>query len=308
MRTVNRADVPAPTVLTKPGGPGPSETQKAIAFYRKKTNRDSPFPFKTYSHEDVKKALETLFSKKCAYCESPYAATQPMDVEHWRPKGTVAVEMGKEKPGYYWLAANWDNLLPSCTDCNRRRYHTVPGSSEKVLLGKEGQFPLADESKRATKPNDELHEEPLLLNPCDTAVDPMLHLEFVEDEDNVAFLRPRQISPGKASARGAASIRVYALNRTDLVQARRNLYFTIVGKFSTIQTLMKVLDTAADDKLRQELDASLLRQLGELKRMKDPTSAYSAWATQVVDRCMATLTQEGPRTAQHNSTEGFRHS
>ena len=67
------------------------------------------FTFAAYKADDVREALTRLFRGKCAYCESRYAVTQPMDVEHWRPKGGVEEEDvdGKTRlgPGYPWLAA-----------------------------------------------------------------------------------------------------------------------------------------------------------------------------------------------------------
>src|SRR5262249_38675962 len=79
--------------------------------------------------------LIRLFNGKCAYCESKFTVSQPGDVEHFRPKGRVVDDNFKpirvqhptkgeiEHPGYYWLAYEWKNLLPSCADCNRFRMH-----------------------------------------------------------------------------------------------------------------------------------------------------------------------------------------
>src|SRR3954454_1457494 len=71
-----------------------------------------------YAHEEVRKALEELFHRKCAYCEISTARVD-WEVEHYRPKGRVAERQGH--PGYYWLAYDWDNLFPSCTFCNQHR-------------------------------------------------------------------------------------------------------------------------------------------------------------------------------------------
>ncbi|MEF9674035.1 hypothetical protein QNM99_25505 [Pseudomonas sp. PCH446] len=48
-----------------------------------------------------------------------------MDVEHYRPKGAVSEDASH--PGYWWVAMDWDNLLPSCIDCNRKRKQVTPG-------------------------------------------------------------------------------------------------------------------------------------------------------------------------------------
>lgn len=109
----------------------------------------SPFKkYKVYSRADVKEALIKIFKNKCAYCES-VITNHPADVEHFRPKNQVTDEdKSTEKPAYYWLAADWSNLYLSCIDCNRRRYHKVPGSNKKSMLGKLDQFPLSDKKHR----------------------------------------------------------------------------------------------------------------------------------------------------------------
>jgi len=43
-----------------------------------------------YRDPQVKAALEKIFHSKCAYCESPGFAGFSWDVEHFRPKGSVA--------------------------------------------------------------------------------------------------------------------------------------------------------------------------------------------------------------------------
>src|SRR5262245_40081226 len=79
--------------------------------------------------------LLKLFNGKCAYCETDIESNQPGDVEHFRPKGRVVDEEFEpirinhpkwgemDHPGYFWLAYEWDNLFPSCIDCNRYRKH-----------------------------------------------------------------------------------------------------------------------------------------------------------------------------------------
>ena len=78
-----------------------------------------------------KQALLDLFNGKCAFCETPIREGMHGDVEHFRPKGGVIEEDGskakyldkkgveRDHPGYYWLAYDWRNLLPSCQLCNQ---------------------------------------------------------------------------------------------------------------------------------------------------------------------------------------------
>ena len=104
-----------------------------------------------YGSDEVRAALEELFSFKCAYCESSLGESG-WDVEHFRPKGRVAEN--REHPGYYWLAYAWENLYPSCVHCNQRRrdkptwWDCTPGQTG----GKLDQFPLKCEKARVFRP------------------------------------------------------------------------------------------------------------------------------------------------------------
>lgn len=130
-----------------------------------------------YKHAEVKMALEELFYDKCVYCESRPTASSPWDVEHYRPKGRIA-----ERPdhdGYYWLAYDWENLLPACKFCNQRRKDQPRYHEPRVLpaQGKLDQFPIGNEDDRAMSPTHNLKKErPYLLNP--TVDEPEDHLTY----------------------------------------------------------------------------------------------------------------------------------
>ncbi len=120
-----------------------------------------------YKHPQVKMVLEKLFYDKCAYCESRPTASNPWDVEHYRPKGRVAER--KDHPGYYWLAYEWKNLFPACKFCNQKRKDAPRYDDPQKLpaQGKLDQFPVEDENNRAMSPAHDLTlETPLLLYPC----------------------------------------------------------------------------------------------------------------------------------------------
>ncbi len=202
---------PTPASLDGPASAGGIETKAAIAA--RKLGED--YDYKAYKSQDVVDALRAMFNKKCAYCEFNYAAGGPEDVEHFRPKGGVIVNDRLEKPGYYWLAATWSNLLPSCTDCNRKRTKTFPGD-EVGVSGKANIFPVADEKHRwKSHSQRKVLETHMLLDPCSD--DPEAHLEFVPDGLVVAVTDDK----GGSSEKGRHSIDVYGLLRGDLVDQRR---------------------------------------------------------------------------------------
>ena len=165
-----------------------------------------------YAHDRVRQALEELTHFKCAYCEILLIRFD-WDVEHFRPKGRVKER--KDHPGYYWLAYQWDNLLPSCTYCNQNRKERPlfvdprPGETG----GKLDQFPVADEAERAMSHRDEVSREtPLLIDP--SKVDPAEHLAF-DPTGRVLAINDSQM--------GEASIRVFRLNLRRLRRARREV-------------------------------------------------------------------------------------
>ena len=105
---------------------GAAELVDARAHFGDAANEGAPFAFRVYKLGPVKEALNATFAFKCAYCESYFGATQPLDVEHFRPKSGVLVDTDLVWGVYHWLAASWGNLLPSCTDCNRPRKQALP--------------------------------------------------------------------------------------------------------------------------------------------------------------------------------------
>lgn len=250
--------LPTPKALADPDSPGPHERARAERFYEIEENRLKKLPggFKAYKHPDVKIALEESFHGKCAYCEGVYVAYHPVDIEHFRPKGGVIDRGVLRKPGYYWLAAEWDNLLPSCIDCNRARKHeTIQTGPE--LSGKANLFPISNENSRARLPHQERNEKRLLLHPCRDR--PSAHLAFQADGVVLA-----------TSTKGRESIKVYGLNRLDLIRARRKRYSRVIAQMSqTTYALKKLKDSnAIEDK------SALASCLHNLFKFTDPTEPF----------------------------------
>lgn len=74
-----------------------------------------------YKHTQVKTALETMFSGKCAYCESHITHVDYGDIEHFRPKSKF--------PNHCF---DWNNLLLACGICNGPEFKGTkfPGANE----------------------------------------------------------------------------------------------------------------------------------------------------------------------------------
>jgi uncharacterized protein (TIGR02646 family) len=201
---------------------GKQETDRNRALAA--AGKGSEMKFAVYQDPEVRAALMRLFLGKCAYCECIIETQQPGDIEHYRPKGalwTMSPAAGGrqrrlKRLGYYWLAADWSNLLLSCADCNRPRRHVIEIGVARRLSGKGCWFPLLDEGRRATADNDVANEPRLLLDPC--VDDPEEHLSYTFD----GAIEPR-LGPEGASEMAQETIRLCALDRLPLVQARARL-------------------------------------------------------------------------------------
>jgi hypothetical protein len=215
-----------------------TELERAREYYARIPPPTKAYPFSDYKDSAVCRALDELFHDKCAYCESRYRAVDSRDIEHYRPKGGVT-EAPTHK-GYWWLAAAWKNLLPSCPPCNQRRHQTIfdPGMTleefERALRkkpartsGKANSFPVRNDLWVTAEGEDIATEDPLLINPCER--DPADHLEFFFDWNRktyiweadavMALVRPRSRA-GEEDPYGKASIGIYGLNRAGLVRER----------------------------------------------------------------------------------------
>lgn len=275
--------MPASLDLKKDKSAAYKERQKVIEWIdkgRPLLPKKERLKYTAYKSGDVAPALEKLFEGRCAYCESPYAVTQPVDVEHWRPKAEILLEDGSKVPGYEWLAMAWENLLPSCTDCNRSRYQVVsdasaPGGWKRDLFGKGNQFPLEDNNTRMTshhiRPGG---EKPLLLDPCEDH--PEDYLDFHES----GVVLPKENLQGIALKRAVESIRVYALNRKSLVDERKRQILWLETEFRMIRFLFSA---TADPDLKPEFKRNVeslleaaMKRLGEHALGKVPYSQFIA--------------------------------
>lgn len=184
-----------PAVLSNQGAKQRKKQCQAFA----KGNRTFEFDSKIYGDPSVKSALVKAQHGKCCFCESKVVHVAYGHVEHFRPKGGFRqTPNGKmEKPGYFWLAYDWSNLLFACELCNSRY--------------KKNLFPLLVSKKRARRPTDStVQESPLFVDPA--SEDPELHVGFREEY-------PYSVN---GSRRGEMTWRELGLDREELAEVRRD--------------------------------------------------------------------------------------
>lgn len=194
----------APEILTRRG----QKETKALCdeYKRDKLGYDCgekkfEFDSSIYAAKSVKNALIRSQHGKCGFCESKVTYVTYGDVEHFRPKaGFVQSELDSlERPGYYWLAYSWSNLIFCCPLCNQRFKRNL--------------FPLENPEERARCHEDDIErEKPLLIHP---AVDDPA--EFLGFRQEIPYAKP-------GSKRGSATIQALGLARPELNEVRLDYY------------------------------------------------------------------------------------
>jgi hypothetical protein len=276
---------------------GKTEIELARKYYGRKKRPAKAYEFTRYKEFEVVRELERLFHEKCAYCESTYRAVGPLDVEHFRPKGKV--KEAPKHPGYWWLAAAWSNLLPSCRDCNQLRSQLAfdPGMTLEEFdrarrkeadetSGKANSFPVRNANWILDEKGDLTAEDPLLINP--TMRKPEEHLEWVFDWDRTVYLwqadrvaaaiRPRLVN-GVDDPYGKASIAVYGLNRAGLVRERmaRIDEMRLVCK-PVVKTILRLRDVQTAQEVTW-LQEDLAEYKASLLQLARPEKPYAGMAS-----------------------------
>lgn len=159
------------------------------------------FDAKIYGHKTVKEDLIKAQHDKCFLCESKITHVAFGDVEHFRPKAGYRQSASDtlHRPGYYWLAYEWENLFLACQLCNQ--------------LFKRNLFPLLHPSMRTTSHKDILvKEEPLFIDPS------------VDDPEQYISFRREVPYPINNNPRGEATITHLGLKRQKLNERRLERY------------------------------------------------------------------------------------
>jgi uncharacterized protein (TIGR02646 family) len=242
-------------------------------------NRLSELNFTAYRRADVKQALHIVFDEKCAYCETRFGASSDGAVEHYRPKGRFIAE---GRPGYWWLAARWDNLLLSCQHCNENRGQIVvtPGMTmeeatrlhrdtlKKPTHGKGNQFPIKGVRRRPKK------EDALLIDP--TRRDPRKHIYFPPDQ-GISLAVPRE-TPTGPDVYGLATINVSALNRFRLVRERTGVLMDLRKHVLELESSIDAAEAAQDQAAKDAANTRATTALAAIAARACKKRPYSAVA------------------------------
>jgi uncharacterized protein (TIGR02646 family) len=210
---------------------------------------------KVYSSPQVRTQLLQDQGPVCAYCEWPIEGPFS-DVEHFRPKTSYrqTTDDVHHRPGYYWLAYDWQNLLFACNVCNRTLKRDL--------------FPLADPSQRNIAGQDISKEQPLLLNPV--VDDPAEHI-FYREAVAVPVLHD-----GIPDVRGSFTIDFFQLNtRRPLLDARRKVWEVYSAAKHQWTLAQAAVPVEVPDDVRESLCQLLEESREVLRKITAPDSPFA---------------------------------
>jgi 5-methylcytosine-specific restriction endonuclease McrA len=286
MRKLDRTKVSAPPSLSTPSVRVGNEKAAAVLYYGARNPWQSShksYAFNEYRDVDVKGALWKLAGGNCAYCENKIYGNGSREVEHYRPKG--GIDGLSSHPGYWWLAHEWENLLPTCRDCNKSlKQHIVTpimtraevedllSVKAKTLYGKGTQFAIR--GTRAVGNSCVLTaEDPLLIDPC--MKDPALELSW-DFSNELSLLKARAGMHG-ISPYGDYTINTCALNRAGLVLDRISVLNVLRRHRISITDRLNAWTGSAT-----ELQ-SILKSVDELEVHAEAGQPFSGMASAFID-------------------------
>lgn len=242
MIRIDRAAEPVPATLNKS-----KAKQDALkshrAAVRANPNVKLAFDKSIYGSQDVKDALSRTQHGKCAFCESKILHISPGDVEHFRPKAAYkqTAKQKLQRPGYWWLAYTWENLVLACEECNRRH--------------KKNMFPISGRRARSSQGN-LLAEQAHYIHPVEE--DPSGEIKF--DGPDINWSRCGQ--------RGEITAKALGLDRGYLFEERKRVADRIKQDFNTIEILSRMPNS------KNEVDALWLA-LESYVKAEEPYSAMA---------------------------------
>ena len=202
----------------------------------------------------------SLSHGKCWYTEAQDIASH-YHMDHFRPKkktiklrSNCKIDTINNSEAYWWLAFDWKNYRLSAS---------IPNTS------KSNYFPLQPGTPIATDEGSLQKEWPGLLDPTD---------EY--DVALVAFDDAGKVCPACSddsswdATRVKLSVRVYDLDNTTLVEARKQIQQTCKRRIDRIIKIQQNYSETKNSEFREELR----ERVKELKDMTKPTAELSAVA------------------------------
>jgi len=268
----NLAEIPASLQLPRPKkdaktgeeklGPRLSKTthDRRLEIIQNKAYIDEQRYNDRYKQDDTKAALETIYRKKCAFCEQ---RVEQFHVEHYRPKTR-----------YYWLAFSWDNLLLACPTCNQHKdiHFDIKGMAID-FDGTEDSIKLIHSSLAIY----DLIEQPKMVNPEIT--DPAGRIQF----DKTGCIK-------SDDERFSYTIERCKIDRIDLNDQRRRLIDIFVADIRSI-----LVDKNEPEQQEQSIKVIVTKFVRDAERLDAPFLAFrryaitSRWLNEIIKEIKSNL-------------------
>lgn len=181
------------------------------------------------TQSSVREKLNKYYFHKCAYCEVICKA----EIEHYRPKKGVSEDSTHN--GYYWLAYEWSNLVPSCRYCNTEggKGNQFPVMGKRVVNPPLDNLGNLDITQSLARSQNLIFEKPYLLHP--EIDDPSKVLGFTIDDEKKGI---KIVGLDNDVKRGEMTIKICNLNRDFLKIARKkNVTDSIVNAINSMFAL-----------------------------------------------------------------------
>lgn len=204
-----------------------------------------------YAHPSVKQALIEAQHGKCCFCERLIGTDG--DVEHFRPKQAYKQATGEplQRPGYYWLAYEWDNLYLACPGCNQRH--------------KQNLFPLQKNTNRANNHRQTIDaEQPLFIDPGKENPE-----EFIGFRGEIAYAI-------EGNLKGKVTLDSLKLNQRSLPEAR-------LQRLQLLKSLWQIIQLASQKTMDKDLQKEAEKAADLLEKATKENAEFSAasrWALQ----------------------------
>ena len=209
-----------------------------------------------------------VFHYKCAYCETNLRQESIPDAEHFRPKREIIYQSAAAKtfdedgvevvhPGYFWLAYNWKNLLPSCHVCNRYegKKSSFPAKSYFLVarLNPVEVDNLTHREIRSLNWQDVYYLQPEDLDAREGRL--LLHPFFDNPQDHIFFDVMGKAVAKDNSPEGTASIETFALNQEHKIryrnEAQKSGFLYIMTRVAAEQGSVDSMRAAAEKALKE---------------------------------------------------------
>jgi hypothetical protein len=199
---------------------------------------------------------------KCWYSEASLQECEG-HVEHYRPKRRLS---GTGHAGYWWRIFDWTNLRLAHPTVNRRKTDYLTGKR----VGKGSYFPLRHEAHRATNRGEEIHEEPILLDPVIPAD---TRLVCFAEESGAPCPRYAKENNEWLHRRAEDSIEYYHLDEASWNAKRADL-------MAEVKKLCGQLETLATQQPRDE--AAYNQKIDDIVAYIGPFAEFSSACFQIV--------------------------